>query len=464
MRRENVIEWKMQKDMKRRLNGIAMSFENLSKSIENFAQEPSDLTRDTLGTMFDDISEKVCCGCTDCKRCWIEEEMTSCAELADWLDRLEQAGTMPEEAEKEFFRNCIRRERLLQEWEHHLAEYRNGLVWKNRVKESREAVAGQLNEMARIVGEFAGNRGREGDKIYWLPKSIYWKMMAHQIHVKNLLAIVRKDGLLEVHMTARCLRGHCVTSKEAAMILGCYLGERLVPSIDSKNVIGKEEAEYTFLEDANFQVITGIARTPRADSRISGDNFSFLYPETGEVIMLLADGMGSGKEASAESECVIELLEQFLEAGFREESAMRLVNSALSIRCDTTMFSTVDICVIHKTTGMCDFLKAGASATYIVHQDWLEQLSSTTLPAGMISGISYDTAQKKLYDGDYVILLSDGVVGESGDAEFLREVLESNTNRNPQEIANQILDAAMKRENYEPKDDMTVLVAGVFGK
>ena len=36
---------------------------------------------------------------------------------------------------------------------------------------------------------------------------------------------------------------------------------------------------------------------------------------------------------------------------------MRLINSMLVLRTENTMFSTMDITVLHLTTGMCDFMK-----------------------------------------------------------------------------------------------------------
>ena len=176
------------------------------------------------------------------------------------------------------------------------------MLWRNRLNESREAVADQLTEMARIVGEFAGNLEQGGNRVWQLPKSITMRLWMKNIRARQLLMLERGDGSLEVHLTARCRKGHCMTTREAAMILSCLVGQRLIPCEDSKNVIGKDYTDYVFREDANFQVITGVARAARADSRISGDNFSFLYPEGDEVVMLLSDGMRrtcmSGKRES----------------------------------------------------------------------------------------------------------------------------------------------------------------------
>lgn len=463
MRKDDVIEWKMQNDMKRRLNGIAGSFQSLSGSISSFAQGGTELKQESLWELFHEVSGNLCAACAECGKCWGEEEKENSGQLSRMIAALQENGGINDEMREQYFVQCRHRYRMFAEMEQGIYRLRQGMLWRNRLNESREAVADQLTEMARIVGEFAGNLAQDGNRVWTLPVSIYMRLWLHRIKAKQMLMLERPDGSLELHMTARCQKGHCITTKETAMLLSCMLGERLIPCENSRNVIGREFTDYVFREDANFQVITGVARAAKADSRISGDNFSFLYPEGDECIMLLSDGMGSGEQACRESERVIELLEQFLEAGFKEEAAMKLINSMLVLRPENTMFSTMDVCVLHLTTGICDFMKAGAAATYILRGDWMESIHSTTLPAGMLSSVSYDVKQKKLYDGDYVIMLSDGVLeNESMGEEFLLQTLQTVESKNPQEIANAILEGAMQRENYCPKDDMTVLVGGIF--
>mgnify|MGYP000193466977 CR=1 FL=1 len=69
-------------------------------------------------------------------------------------------------------------------------------------------------------------------------------------------------------------------------------------------------------------------------------------------------------EACKESETVVELLEQFMESGFSQETAAKMVNSALVLKGQDGMFSTVDICAVDLYTGICNFLKAGAASTF----------------------------------------------------------------------------------------------------
>lgn len=203
----------------------------------------------------------------------------------------------------------------------------------------------------------------------------------------------------------------------------------------------------------------------KEEQKVSGDSFSFFYENEGEMAMILSDGMGSGEAAAKESESVLVLLERLLAAGFREEAAIRLINSVLALRAEQNMFATLDISRINLYSGTCEFVKIGGAATYLRRGKWLECVEAKTLPIGMIQKVDYDFLVKKLYDGDYIIMMSDGVldaVPEASRAEFLNQIIGDDPGQNPQVIAGRILNASLLVQNFEPKDDMTVLVCGVF--
>lgn len=85
----------------------------------------------------------------------------------------------------------------------------------------------------------------------------------------------------------------------------------MIPEKDTKTLIGKGVNLYTYEEEPRFQAIYGVARMVKDGAAVSGDNFSFLEPESGKMVMCLSDGMGSGSLACKESEMVIELVENF---------------------------------------------------------------------------------------------------------------------------------------------------------
>ena len=214
-------------------------------------------------------------------------------------------------------------------------------------------------------------------------------------------------------------------------------------------------------------ISSGVARLSKQKGEICGDTFSFLYPDIGELIMMLSDGMGSGEEAEEQSRSVIELLEELLEAGFQEGPAVRLLNSLMVLRAEEQSFSTVDLGVINLYTGTCGFIKAGAAPAYIKRGEQVEIVESGNLPTGIIADYEYEESCKKLYDGDFLIMVTDGVTdclpGEKKE-EKLAELIAQIKSCNPQEIANTILTLALAGNRELPPDDMTVLVAGLWRK
>ena len=72
---------------------------------------------------------------------------------------------------------------------------------------------------------------------------------------------------------------------------------------------------------------------------------------------------------------------------------------------------------------------------------------------------------RMLQSGDYVIMLSDGVSDAFSDGvgeEILTEVIGKIEYSNPGEIANQLLAYALRQSRGRIRDDMTVLVTGIW--
>ena len=109
----------------------------------------------------------------------------------------------------------------------------------------------------------------------------------------------------------------------------------------------------------------------------------------------------------------------------------------------------------------------GSCSTYISRENKdVDLISSSSLPVGILSEINLDRHNVKVKNGDYIIMVSDGIVdagknndfGENWLIYFLKKL---NTN-NPKEIANQILDRALELQLGAVDDDMTVLVTKVI--
>lgn len=270
-----------------------------------------------------------------------------------------------------------------------------------------------------------------------------------------------------IRMTLRTERGNVETAKEAAGIISGVLKKAYRPADGCRTIINGEFAGYVFTEEPAFMMLYGSATTTKRGEEVSGDNFTFTELGTGEVLLGIVDGMGSGVAAGEDSEIVIELLEELLKAGFDEEAALALINSVLLTRKQEQSLAAIDMAVGDLYTGRFNFVKLGAAATFIKRNRWVEVLQSTNYPIGILKKVDYESTVKKLYDGDYIIMVSDGVldaVAQSEKEELLSEWISEYDRKNPKEFAQYILNKAIEEARGQASDDMTVLVAGIWTK
>ena len=285
--------------------------------------------------------------------------------------------------------------------------------------------------------------------------------------IRDAWVMDKVEGRRQIFLSMRARSGQCISMNEICQILSEICGCAMTASEGSRCIVNGEFHTIHFIEDVSYQILYGAARLTREQEKVSGDNYIFHQEEEGKFVMCLSDGMGSGMEACRESEIVVELLEQFLESGFSQETAARMINSALVLNGREGMFSTVDICAVDLYTGICNFLKAGAASTFIKRDHWVEAISSESLAAGLVQQMDFDTASRKLYHGDYLIMMSDGVLDAlplEHEEETMKEIIMDIREDTPKEISRGILERVLGYSDYQARDDMTVLVAGVWKK
>jgi stage II sporulation protein E len=180
---------------------------------------------------------------------------------------------------------------------------------------------------------------------------------------------------------------------------------------------------------------------------------------------ILSDGMGSGEKACADSEVVVDMAEKLMDAGFSIEMTVQMINDVLLAGAENMNMSTLDLCGIDLYDGIATFAKIGSACTYIKSGDKVEKLSSTTLPLGIFHKQEVELIQRKIRDGDYIVMLSDGImdciVEEKGEL-FIKELISDIKFERPNEIAGCIMKYVLNLSKGRIRDDMTVLVMGFW--
>lgn len=339
------------------------------------------------------------------------------------------------------------------------------ILWERQLSEQRSIFAGQLQEMSQMLSDIAQQeRNIESiqEKKY---RRLVREMKTEGILVGDLFYIREGDGHRQYSIQLRTVRAVNISLQDVSGFLSVLLDMRLVPHRNDPFFLSQEWATYLFQEEPSYHILTGSAKAIKQSETVSGDCFeSFEYGE-GSAAILLSDGMGAGESALKSSSMVVDLMQRFLEAGFSVEAAMRLVNGVLLTGGAEQNTSTIDCCSIDLYQGVCHFCKVGGAPSYLKRDNLVEQISSRNLPLGLVEEPENESATRYLEDGDYVILLSDGIadamnqgIGEAA----LPEIISRFQTKNPNELANNILNYVLHQCKGEVRDDMTVLVTGFW--
>jgi stage II sporulation protein E len=406
--------------------------------------------------------------CDNCSRCnlYADSEKEDSYYLYYLLRAFEQKGHIDFEDMPQMFQSgCRKKEDYLAQLNRSLGRATMNLSWKNRFLESRDAVISQFRELSVILEEFSHqiDRARDITDEYEYILKKYFKR--YHVALGNLLLLEYENGQKEAFLTARTTNGRCITSKDAALIMGEVMdGTRWSPAKDSRSIITKQYETVRFLEEGGYRMLYGASRIPKKGEKYSGDNYTFCESPGNQVVMSLSDGMGSGETAARESKQVVELTEQLLETGFSPRAALKLVNTVLLLAGPEQHPATLDLSCIDLHTGVLEAMKLGAVPTFIIGEEGVEIMEAGEVPMGILSGVEPVLMSRKLWEGDRIVMVSDGVLDAlPGDdkEQAMQQYLESVEEMGPQELADQVLDFAVSFIPA-PRDDMTVLTAGIW--
>ncbi len=448
-----------------RLLKYARSFDGLSKTFLSMSRR-SEILPEDVGQIQQEITGRICSGCDTCAICWAPANHTMYGLFSRLAGNLLQTGEADDETKRQLEENCRYAGHIQREAEAAFEQVRVNKAWYNRLLENREMIAQQLDAMAFIMEDCASETTILDAEEKRRLSEIRYRAKECGIVAQDVHLFKKNDGHIQAVLKVRSKWGNCVAMRDLTKVVTGALDLHMKPHKDTKTFIGKEETEVVYEEKPAYHAVHGMAKLIKDGSDISGDSFSFLEKEDGELVLSLSDGMGSGERASKESELVIDLLEKFIEAGFTKDTAIKMLNSAMVIHGENELYSTVDISSVNLYTGEASFYKIGASATFIRHKNGsVECLLSTSLPVGVSFEIEIEQAKKQLSDGDFLVMITDGVIeylNTDSPEEVLEDIISEIKTNHPGLLAKKILDQVMLYTGGKAEDDMTVLAAAIW--
>lgn len=458
---------KMEAASEEKLKAYAKSFNGLSEVFKSMSEKKNHFTPDELGQIQNEITGKLCANCSSCAVCWEEDTTPLYGIISNMIASILRLGHPEKEDERNLKKFCKRSRDMTEEAVRVFERASLNRAWYNRLLENRQVIAEQLDAMAYIMEDCASEARLLDQEEYRKLSELRYQLRERGIHTEELHLYEKMDGHYRLEASMRSRNGGCISAKTFVKVAENVIGRPFKATQGSRTFLTKETIAFTFVEDTRFQNVQGIARVKKDGEQISGDNFSFQELENGEFIMSLSDGMGSGSVACKESELVLDLMERFLEAGFSIETAIRMMNSAMVMRGEQNLFSTIDLSAINLYTGELRMYKIGAAATFLKRKDGVECIFSTNLPVGAEQKIEIEKTQKQLESGDFLVMVTDGVLEYlhvPKPEETMREMIESIDTNQPGTLAKKLMERVMLFTGGKAQDDMTILTTCIWEK
>lgn len=470
------LEWEWQPRLKEikehsgneeRLRGYAESFQGLSQIFMSMSNPKNQYNPAELGQVQNELTGKICASCDSCAVCWERDSSPLYGAISELLTGIWHTGKPAEDSEEVLGQYCKKSRDMIEQAVWVFQRVNLNRAWYHRLLENRQVIAEQLDAMAYIMQDCAREEQVLDRQERRSMAEIRYRAKEHGIVIEEMHLIRTLDGHIRLEAMLRSKKGGCIATKTFVAAAGGALSKTLRLDSECKTFIAKEAARFVLYEDTKFRNVHGIARMKKDGAQISGDNFSFLEQECGEVLLGLSDGMGSGSTACKESEMVLDLVERFLVAGFSVETAVRMMNSAMVMKGEDDLYSTVDLCRINLYDGRAGFYKIGAAAAFIKHGDTVECISSKNLPVGADAQVEIETSERVLQNGDFVVMVTDGVLEYlrvPEPEETMQEMIESIQTNNPGILAKRMMERVLLFTGGKVQDDMTILAACIWEK
>ncbi|MEN6524487.1 MAG: SpoIIE family protein phosphatase [Anaerolineaceae bacterium] len=196
----------------------------------------------------------------------------------------------------------------------------------------------------------------------------------------------------------------------------------------------------------------------------SGDTLEIVERPSGGISVVLADGRGSGNEAKKISSMIANKVINFLGEGTRDGVAARTISDYLFSQYNGEVTAFLSILSVDLETQTITITSNNPVPVFVSQKERMECVQGDTTPIGSRRNISPAITQLPLEVGLTIVMYTDGLA-KAGDALgipidlcTLLESLLEDQEPNSQSIADTILSEAIRLEQSQPQDDMSVVV------
>lgn len=404
-----------------------------------------------INGIFAKMQQNVCYGCGKKSECWnkyFNETASDIMTIAGF-----QTGS---KSKTSLESRCIRPNALMDEIDNYYDDFVSSVAAKMKVSEMRSIVSDQFSGLSQFLSEIASQmrNSRVADR----PKarSIKIALSDSCIFTDSLSYFTNSDGKVTVEASFfdTSVQPNIKAMKSVIEFVTSRRFEQAEIAItDTRKIV-------IFEERANYRILVGHSQIPYAKNKVSGDCFGRAKDFSGNEVVLISDGMGTGSRAAIDANMTTALMEKLLSCGFSFDCALKTVCGALIVKSTDESLATVDGLSFNIYSGVATFHKAGAANSFIRRDRDVTVVEEPSMPIGIIRSICTAERDVELDEGDIVLLVSDGVT--AGDSGWINDELLAWSTNSMDDLASHIASLAKLRSDELTADDITVAAIKVL--
>jgi stage II sporulation protein E len=449
----------------KKLNNFSSVLGNMSSVLAKLAENDKLAMKNKSSALIENLADRVCTSCDMKSMCWRRETFYTYNAFAELIQNFqENKKYIPEEIQ----RKCIQRTFLMKNTEEIVNNYIIDEMWRVRLGECRELLASQIKNMGDTVSEIAEDFHSNIKFNSKVENDIRRILNKGNIHYMDVFCFNDERDHLIVNLSMEACGGKQQCVKDVLPLINNVSGKLMCVSNSECNIdYSVGTCSIIFKEMPKYHISACVSGNCKDGEKYNGDNYSFGELSDGTYMTIISDGMGSGPQADQESSATVELIKKFTGSGFKKMTAINTINSIMGIKFnEDEKFSTLDLSSIDLYEGEINFIKMGAAASFIKRGDDIIVIRSKTLPIGILDKPDIDITDKRIINGDFIVMVSDGVLdcdsGSTGNFQWMVEFLRKLDCTDPKEMCQVIIDKAKEISGGKVKDDMTVVVEKVY--
>ncbi len=438
-----------------KLNLASNALKDVSETVDKVSLELSKINAPSFSTVINSIEQDACAACKLRLHCWEKKRDDTINAILEMTKAVKRGELNPEaHTTEEFKGRCLRHSRMGNAVFKHYTDYASRIAAENRIDEVRSVVSDQFDGISSMLSDLADDFEMQERFDNSAAENAAAALKNIGLHLDECCSKIDKFGRMTVEMKLK-KTADTVINRAQVMRLCSVACERDFDPPTVSEVGG--EIYMVLNERADIFVDFGAEQYCANGGSLCGDAYKYFNDGKGHFVMILSDGMGTGGRAAVDGAMASGLMARLIKAGFGYNCSLKILNSSMLFKSTDESLATVDIASIDLYTGMTELYKAGAAPSILRRSGRTGKAESTSLPAGILRDIAFDTALIKCKVGDIVVLLSDGAVSEGCD--WIRQEIEAFRDGKAQDLAEHLCMCARRRRSDKHEDDITVLCA-----